>query len=277
MMAALTALLRLKLSLLNGIAAVGGCLLFPGRIEWQILAAAFLGVTLLAAGCSALNQLLELDLDSRMNRTRLRPLPQRVMTPRQVAVIGTSALLAGLLSLFASGGVLPALLGTFAVFWYLAVYTPLKRHTSLALPIGALCGAFPPLLGWCLAGGSPVDFRIMLLCGLLFLWQVPHFWLLQRRHRNDYLQAGISLFLSRYSETEEPFFRLWMAALCAGAMLLPAFGIIARQLALCYTIFPLALLSITLLFPDRLNFHYLNLFPLVLTAFILIQRPLWAL
>ena len=277
MMAALTALLRVKLSLLNGIAAIGGCLLFPGRAEWQIIAAAFFGVTLLAVGCSALNQLIERDLDSRMNRTRLRPLPQRMMTPRQVAAIGTSALLAGLLTLYSSGGVLPALLGTAAIFWYLAVYTPLKSRSSLALPIGALCGAFPPLLGWCLAGGSPVDFRIMFLCGLLFLWQVPHFWLLQRRHRNDYLQAGIPLFLNRHADSDEPFFRLWMAALCVGAMLLPAFGIIARPLALCYTIFPLALLSITLLFPDRLNFRYLNLFPLVLTAFILIQRPLWAL
>jgi protoheme IX farnesyltransferase len=277
MMAALTALLRVKLSLLNGIAAVGGCLLFPGRVEWQIITAAFFGVTLLAAGCSALNQLFERDLDCRMNRTRLRPLPQKEMTPRQVALIGASAILAGLLTLYATGGVLPALLGTAAILWYLAVYTPLKRRSSLALPIGALCGAFPPLLGWCLAGGSIVDFRIIFLCGLLFLWQVPHFWLLQRRYRTDYLQASIPLFFSRYGETGDPFFRLWMAALCAGAMLLPAFGIIARPLALYYILFPLALLSITLISPDRLNLRYLNLFPLVLTAFILIQRPLWAL
>lgn len=274
MMAAVAALLRVKLSLLNGIAAIGGCLLFPGKVERQVFVAAFLGVTLLAAGCSALNQLLERDLDSRMSRTRLRPLPQGVLSLRQVAMIGASALLAGLLLLFASGGVLSALLGTAAILWYLAVYTPLKSRTSLALPIGALCGAFPPLLGWCLAGGSIVDFRIMFLCGLLFLWQVPHFWLLQRRHRNDYLQAGIPLFLSRYGETGEPFFRLWMAALCAGAMLLPAFGIIARPLALCYSLFPLALLSITLISPDRLNLRFLNLFPLVLSLFFLIQKSI---
>ncbi|HIJ95089.1 MAG TPA: protoheme IX farnesyltransferase [Desulfuromonadales bacterium] len=272
MMVAVAALLRLKLSLLNGIAAISGCLLFPGIIEWQIIAAAFLGVMLLAAGSSALNQLIERDLDSRMNRTQMRPLPQSVLSLQQVAVIGVSALLAGLLTLYASGGMLPALLGTAATLWYLAVYTPLKRRTSLALPIGALCGAFPPLLGWCLAGGDPVDFRIMFLCGLLFLWQVPHFWLLQRRHRNDYLQAGIPLFLARRNETADPFFRLWMAALCAGAMLLPAFGIIARPLALCYTIFPLALLSFILLSPSRLHCRYLNMFPLMLSLFFLIQK-----
>jgi protoheme IX farnesyltransferase len=170
------------------------------------------------------------------------------------------------------GGALPPLLGASAILWYLAVYTPLKRRTSLALPIGALCGAFPPLLGWCLAGGSPFDFRVMLLCGLLFLWQVPHFWLLQQHHHNDYLQAGIPLFLSRHGETDEPFFRLWMAALCAGALLLPAFGIITGPLALCYTLFPLALLSITLISPDRLHFRLLNLFPLVLSLSFLIQK-----
>ena len=270
---ALAGLLRLKLSLLNGIAAVGGCLLYPSAVDLTGITASFIGVTLLAAGGSALNQVLELDLDNRMMRTRLRPLPQGELTPTSATAIGAGAILAGLLLLTAVGGPLPALLGVAALFWYLAVYTPLKRRTSLALPVGALCGSFPPLLGWCLAGGMPTDFRIMFLAGLLFLWQVPHFWLYQRRHQNDYRQAGIPLFCSRTGGTRhDPFFWIWIAALSAGTMLLPAFGIIVRPLAHWYAVFPLSLFPIALLCTDRLLFRYLNLFPLLVSLLLLVQR-----
>lgn len=273
MTGALARLLRVKLSLLNGIAAVGGYLLFPSAIELHGITAAFVGVSLLAAGGSALNQVLERDLDSRMARTKLRPLPMGHMTAAQATAIGTGITLAGLLLLFSAGGLLPALLGAAALFWYLAVYTPLKRRTSLALPIGALCGSFPPLIGWCLAGGPPTDFRILFLAGLLFLWQVPHFWLYQQRHQNDYNQAGIPLFFSRNRGSgQSPFFWVWIIALSAGALLLPAFGIIERPLAQWYVAFPLSLVPIALFFTDRLLFRYLNLFPLVVSIILLIQK-----
>lgn len=273
MSGALARLLRLKLSLLNGIAAAGGCLLFPAPLRLTGIAAALIGVTLLAAGGSALNQVLERDLDSRMARTRQRPLPTGQMTPAQASAIAIGLLLAGLLLLLGVGGRLPPILGAFALFWYLAVYTPLKRRTSLALPVGALCGAFPPLIGWCLSGGAPGDYRIIFLAGLLFLWQVPHFWLYQQRHQDDYRQAGIPLFCCRNTGAgQRPFFWIWMAAFAAGTMLLPAFGILERPLAHWYAAFPLALFPISLLGTDRLLFRYINLFPLLVSILLLIQN-----
>ncbi len=274
-MPAFVRLLRVKLSLLNGIAAVGGYLLFPTGIELTGMAAAFIGVTLLAAGGSALNQVLERDLDRLMMRTRNRPLPMGQMTALQAASAGLSVLVSGLLLLAGVGGLVPAILGAVALFWYLAVYTPLKRRTSLTLPVGALCGAFPPLIGWCLAGGMPTDFRIMFLAGLLFLWQVPHFWLFQRRHQDDYRQAGIPLFCSQFSGMgQNPFFWIWITAFGASAMLLPAFGLLERPLSLWYAVFPLSLIPITLLCTDRQLFRYLNLFPLLVSLLLLIQKQI---
>lgn len=266
-------MLRPKLSLLNGVAAAGGCLLFPSAMDLPVITAAFVGVALLAAGGSALNQVLERDLDSRMMRTRLRPLPAGTLKPSVAILIGAGAILAGLLLLTTVGGPLPMLLGVAALFWYLAVYTPLKRRTSLALPVGALCGAVPPLVGWCLAGGGLTDFRIMLLAGLLFLWQVPHFWLLQRRHGNDYAQAGIPLFRNNAGPVSRDIsFLLWIVALISGAILLPVFGIIQPAVVPSFFLFLLLIIFLLFFRAGHYLFPYINCFPLLLTLLLVIQK-----
>ena len=168
---------------------------------------------------------------------------------------------------------MPALLGAAALAWYLGVYTPLKRRTPFALAVGALCGALPPLIGWCLAGGNPTDYRVMLLSGLLYLWQVPHFWFLQRRHGDDYRRAGIPLVATSAKGADlAAFSRLWIFALIAGAVLLPAFGIIEHHLAFWYAAFPLPLIIMSLLRFDSALFSYLNLFPIMVTIILFAQR-----
>jgi len=269
---ALASLFRIKLSLLNGISALAGYLLFPSPVQLVPALAACAGVSLLAAGGSALNQILERDLDARMTRTCMRPLPQGLMSPTGAFVAGVAVILAALLLLGMAGGALPALLGAAALLWYLAVYTPLKTKTALALPLGALCGAFPPLVGWSLAGGHPGDYRIITLAGLLFLWQVPHFWLFQHRHAEEYRRAGFPLVVAHVNNGFTPFFWLWMAAFCAGAMLLPAFGLIARPGALWYALFPLPILLLALFRSGNFLFPYINCFPLLVTLLLVIQR-----
>ncbi|KAB0665991.1 protoheme IX farnesyltransferase [Oryzomonas japonica] len=270
MIAPLLRLFRPRLALLNGVAAVGGYLLHPAEVQPVSLGALLGGVALLAAGGSAINQVVERDLDRLMVRTNRRPLPQGDLTPRSATLIGVAAVTGGLLPLAAAGGLLPPLLGAAALVWYLAVYTPLKRRTSLALAAGAVCGAAPPLIGWCLAGGSPTDYRVMFLAGLLYLWQIPHFWLFQRRHAADYRAAGIPLLRPPVGETGLVW--LWMAALTAAAMLLPAFGIIGQQAALWYVLFPLPLVVISLARSERFLFPYLNLFPLLVTVTLSLGR-----
>lgn len=262
----LSRLFRLRLVLVNGMAAVGGYLLFPADPETATLCALFVGVSLLAAAGSALNQVLERDLDALMQRTRKRPLVTGDLSPAAATLIGALCIAAGVSVLAIFGGILPALLGSAALLWYLAVYTPLKRRTPIALALGALCGAAPPIVGWCVAGGSPTDFRVILLAGILYLWQVPHFWLLQRRHAEDYRRAGFPLFIPKANGSGlAPLCRLWMIAMIAGAMMLPAFGIIGTNAALCCAVFCTPLLVAAFKRWEPALFACLNLFPVLVT------------
>lgn len=273
MIRALSRLFRLRLSLLNAVSAMGGYLLYPAEIERVGLWMTVIGVLFLASGASALNQVMESDLDRLMERTRQRPLPAGELTTAAAMLLGGGSLLTGMMFLGTGGRAGAALLGALAVFWYLAVYTPLKRRSSWALVVGALCGALPPVIGWHMAGGAPTDYRIILLAGLLYLWQIPHFWLFQRRHADDYRRAGFPLLVTLFRG--DSFIRLfvpWTAALICATMLLPAFGIIDCHAALWYAIFPMALIIITLLRSERFLFSYLNLFPLFLTILLFAQK-----
>lgn len=266
MIAILSRLFRLRLALMNGVAALGGYLLFPAGAEISVLCALFIGVSLLAAAGSALNQVLERDLDALMERTRNRPLPRGELSRTAATLIAAGCLTAGVSLLAAPGGALPALLGIAALLWYLAVYTPLKRRTPFALALGALCGAVSPVIGWCVAGGSPADFRVVLFAGIMYLWQVPHFWALQRRHADDYRRAGFSLFAAAGAgSAPAPVCRLWMAALFAGALMLPAFGMIGANAALWCAVFCAPLLMAPFKRCEPAFFACLNLFPVLVT------------
>ncbi len=273
MIRALTSLFRLRLALLNGVTAVGGYCLFPAPIQTTALLKLFCGVTLLAMGGSALNQLLERDIDVQMTRTMLRPLPQKRLSANSAVLAGTCTILAGLALLTVTGGLLPPLLGAAALAWYLAAYTPLKRKTALALPLGALCGTLPPLIGWCLAGGVPADYRIIILSGLLFIWQIPHFWLLQQRYEADYRRAGIQLVDFRSIATGQvSLLLIWLVALMAATLMLPALGVIKREMASWFLL--VALIPFVIVMPrsERLMFPAYSLFPLVVTAMLMLQK-----
>lgn len=274
MISILSRLFRMRLVLVNGSAALGGYLLFPGEPNFSVLFALFIGVSFLAAAGSALNQVLERQSDSVMQRTKDRPLPNGDLSALAATFIGTGCIAAGIFILLAIGGTLPALFGAAALLWYLVVYTPLKRRTPFALALGALCGAAPPVIGWCVAGGNPADFRIILLAGILYLWQVPHFWLLQRRHADDYRRAGFPLFTPRGNGAgPAPICLLWMVAMIAGAMMLPAFGIIEGGKAALWSVALCApLLIIVFKRCEPALFACLNLFPVLITLALCVSR-----
>jgi protoheme IX farnesyltransferase len=259
-------LFRMPLSLMNGVAALAGYCLFPGPQNISAMLIACGGVTLLAMGAAALNQVLDRDIDALMTRTRLRPLPRGEMSLATAIFLGCAPVCAGSSVLFRDGRPVPALLGLAALAWYLAVYTTLKRRSSLALPLGALCGAVPPLIGWSLAGGDLTDYRIITLSGMFFLWQIPHFWLLQKRYSDDYLRAGIPLFSFRPG-----LFGIWIVALTSAAMMLPVFGIIGHRAAYWYCFFTVVLVIAALCRSERPLFPALNLFPVLVTLTLLIQ------
>lgn len=150
--------------------------------------AMLLGTWLVGVSCSVLNQYLEQTLDARMKRTADRPLPSGAFSPSLALKIGIASGLIGVITLLIGTNVLTAVLGTATILFYLGVYTPAKRLSSLSTLVGAIPGAMPPLLGWTAATGvlTPEGF---LLFAILFLWQVPHFLAIAWLHRDDYARA----------------------------------------------------------------------------------------
>lgn len=175
-------------------ATLTGIFLGSGRVVNPALVLnTLLGTALAAAGSLALNQYLERGVDSRMERTRRRPLPQGRMSPRAALLFGSGILIGGLVYLAATVNLLSALLTTGTAAWYLWVYTPSKRKTSLCLLVGAVCGATPPVIGWAAARGEVVSLEAWVLFGILFLWQIPHTLAIGQLYRDDYARAGIRI------------------------------------------------------------------------------------
>ncbi len=226
------ALTRLRLSLMVATSALAGYALYPQRTGWNEAIPAVAGVLLLAAGCSALNQLQERQSDALMERTRRRPLASGRLSPRAGLNISVGLLTVALLFLASTANPLAFALGLFSILWYNGVYTSLKRRTAPALLPGALCGAIAPLIGWSAAGGNPGDYRIVLIAGTLVLWQIPHFWSFACRHRDDYLRAGLPSLFTLFNDAQiRRLGALWSAALLVSTGQLLAFNIVVHPVA----------------------------------------------
>jgi len=168
----------------------GGLLLAPGRIDGLAATAAILGSALAVAGASAANMWWERDLDAKMTRTRRRPLPAGRLAPALALRFSILLSLASLAILGVFTNALTAMLAAAAILSYVLVYTPLKVRTPLALVIGAVPGAVPPLLGWTAVTGS-LDPGGLVLFGILLVWQIPHFIAISLYRKAEYARAGI--------------------------------------------------------------------------------------
>ncbi len=171
-------------------AGIGVLLSSGGRIDLGLAFHTLLGTGLVAAGSSALNQVLERDLDALMQRTANRPLPTGRMHPDAALLFGVALAVAGLLELTLAVNLLTALLGAVALAGYIFIYTPMKRISSLATVVGAIPGALPPLMGWT-AVSNRLELGGIVLFTILFLWQLPHFLAIAWMCREDYSRAGI--------------------------------------------------------------------------------------
>src|SRR4051812_9727750 len=151
-----------------------------------------LGTALVAAGASALNQLLERDYDAKMRRTQTRPLPSGRLQPQTVLTIGCAAAVAGIIYLALAVNLTTSLIGAFTLISYLFIYTPLKRVTWLNTAIGAVPGALPPLMGWTAARGE-LSIGGWGLFAILAFWQLPHFLAIAWIYRDEYAKAGFKM------------------------------------------------------------------------------------
>lgn len=268
-------LTRCELSVMVAFSGLAGSLFATGHWQLQSLFC-LLGIWLLTAGSSALNQWQEQDLDARMLRTRERPLPTGQLSPKAALAVSAACLSSGLvlLALLPNGGV-ALLLGLLAVIWYNGIYTPLKRRTPFAALPGALCGTLPPLICWAGAGRSLLAPEILILAGALFLWQVPHTWLLLCHYRRDLQRSGLpDLFQQIPTHKLLRINNCWLIALGLCYLLFPLFGLIESQPLFISFIGGIIVLAIAMIYavqktsgntPKRL-FHLTNLSMALLLA-----------
>jgi protoheme IX farnesyltransferase len=151
--------------------------------------AALAGTALAAFGANALNQYAERDLDAIMTRTRGRPLPAGRLAPRLARDLGVALVIAGVALLAVFTTWLAAALAAFSAVSYVLLYTPLKRVSPHSTLLGAVPGALPPVIGY-VAAAAPLDLEAAYLFGLLFFWQLPHFYAISWLYRDDYGRAG---------------------------------------------------------------------------------------
>src|ERR1700758_5622825 len=150
------------------------------------------GIGLVSAGAGALNQALERKTDARMIRTANRPLAAGRISLAAGVLAGIAALALGGSWLLLHTNLLTTALALLTAFTYVAIYTPLKRVTSLATFVGAFPGAAGPLLGWTAARGR-IEWPAVALFAILFVWQFPHFMAIAWLYRDDYGRARIRM------------------------------------------------------------------------------------
>jgi protoheme IX farnesyltransferase len=182
-----------RLNFLVLVTTLGGMYIAaPGGVPVALLVHALVGTALVAGGAAALNQAWEHETDSLMRRTRRRPIPGGRLGVAEGAWFGALLSAVGLIELTWKVNLLAAAVAASTLVSYVLVYTPLKRRTSLSTLVGAVPGALPPVIGWAAATGT-ISMPAVVLFGIVFLWQMPHFFAIAWLYRDDYREAGIPL------------------------------------------------------------------------------------
>jgi len=173
------------------VTALAGYYAGSGRIpDYLQLIQMLIGTALAAGGTLALNQFIERDTDAMMTRTCRRPLPDGRVQPYDALWFGIVLTLLGLGYLAVAVNLLSAVVAAAITASYLLAYTPMKRHSSLCVPVGAVPGALPPVIGWVAASGQ-LSVDAWVLFAIMFLWQIPHTLAIAFLYKEDFAKAGI--------------------------------------------------------------------------------------
>jgi len=196
-----------------------------GSPSWQLVLAVFVGGYLMAGGANAVNMYMDRDIDDRMSRTRLRPIPSGRMRAEAVLAFGVLCATTATFLLAHVANVLTAGLALAGFYTYVFVYTRwLKRSSPQNIVIGGAAGAFPPLVGWAAVTGR-IDLLGVYLFLIIFYWTPPHFWALALLKQRDYGRAGVPMAPLVWGERETMRNMLWYTLILIPLTLLPvAFG-----------------------------------------------------
>jgi protoheme IX farnesyltransferase len=175
----------------------------PDR-NWIQLIALAIGGLLVTSAANGFNQIIEKDLDKLMERTKNRPLPLQILSPRQAMIFCSTLGILGTVILWLYTNPLSGILGFLSIILYALVYTPMKRLTPFSVFVGAFPGALPTLIGGVAAakGFGEINFFTFLLFVIQFVWQFPHFWSLAWFNNEDYARADFHLLPSKGGKDE---------------------------------------------------------------------------
>ena len=268
-----------RLNFLVLITTLGGMYIAaPDGVALSVLFHALVGTALVAGGASALNQVWERDTDGLMRRTRRRPIPGGRLRAVDGAWFGTLLSAAGLIELTWKVNPLASAVAAATLVSYVFVYTPLKTRTSLSTLIGAVPGALPPVIGWAAATGT-ISIGAIVLFGIVFLWQMPHFLAIAWLYRDDYRQARIPLLpvLEPDGRRTGQQALLYAAALWPVSLLPAAIGLADVPYSVLATLLGAGLIALsamfarerTILSARRLFLYSIIYLPLLWTALVL--------
>jgi protoheme IX farnesyltransferase len=201
-----------------------------GISSWSVgLFHALLGVALVSSGTAALNEVLESNVDAKMRRTALRPLPSGRMSRLHAASVGLALTLGGSVYLAVYANLLTGLLVFLTSLVYLAAYTPLKKVSPICTFVGAFPGAMPVVLGWTAVRGK-LEVETLILFAIMFVWQFPHFLSIAWLYREDYAQGNIRMLPVVDSDGKSTIWRIlaYSAALIPISVLPVAMGMAGR-------------------------------------------------
>lgn len=161
-------------------------------LHWGSFIGFLIGGFLVSGSSVTINQIIERQYDAIMKRTKSRPIPSFRISNEEAIVFSVVTGIIGLGLIYLLTNPLAALLSFISLLLYAFVYTPLKRIGSIAVFVGAIPGALPPLIGWAAATGN-ITHEAMIIFGIQFIWQFPHFWAIAWVSDEDYKKAGFKL------------------------------------------------------------------------------------
>ncbi len=210
---------------------LAGYVISKNGIDFTIIPI-LIGVFLLAAGASAINHIIERRTDAIMPRTKNRPIPSGRMSVLQAKVWTTIFLLSGTILLIYFTNPACTILGLINVLWYNLIYTPLKKITVWAVFAGTITGIIPYFMGTLAATNQIPNAADYFIGFYMFLWQIPHFFLLISKYGREYEHAGLASITQKSSiEKIVLISYLWMVASCIASLLIPLFGITHNKIS----------------------------------------------
>jgi protoheme IX farnesyltransferase len=267
---------KVRISLPIALSALTGYVMYTGSLDSQgwLLA---LGVFFMSCSSSALNHWQESDIDSKMPRTKERPIPSGKISKNGAFAVAAGFAVVGSGILVLTNPVIALILSWVTLFFYNLVYTPLKRVTAFAVIPGSMVGALPPMIGWGGAGGDLTSEVILIVASFFFIGQIPHFWLLLLMFGDQYKLAGLPSLNQIFNEGQiKRITYTWILTTVASALLV-IFFVFTNQIImfvlLFYTFYLLSSLSIAVFVQKELfvrpAFLKLNLLYLLMMFFLI--------